>query len=118
MEKFQSPSQRLDHGIKAHKLPSNFRFATKEKKTSSTVPIERMDDDSGIGENSGVKGKSQGTIRKHISFGHNVPKSFDTSYAKSLAKKEKGKKGGKEEGHSKPLEDNKMVLDLLESLPS
>lgn len=55
--------------------------------------------------------KSTVIKQKPITFGHNVPKSFDTSYAKALTKHDKKKTPGN------LLEDNKMMVDLLESLP-
>lgn len=58
--------------------------------------------------------KSTVIKQKTITFGHNVPKSFDSSYAKALTKNDK---------KQKPIpanllgDNNKMMVDLLESLP-
>lgn len=107
-ERFFSTSERKDHGIKAHSIPSNFRFATKEKKTP---------DDPEVLPEEKEEGKAQ--PMKKITFGHHVPKSFDTGYAKALTKNAKTdmKRGAQGGANPNPLEDNKMVVDLLESLP-
>lgn len=113
-ERFWLPAERRDHGITVHKLPSNFRYATNEKKFAPAV--EKMEDDQGTDEKISVDPQSvkKSTIikQKPITFGHNVPKSFDTSYAKALTKHEK-----KKSKKATPLEDNQMMVDLLTSLP-
>lgn len=110
-ERFMTAAERQEHSIKQHKLPHSFKFVTKQKKE----PVEKMDEDQP--GPSVVKGKKTTSGIKHIkpiTFGHNVPKSFDTSYAKALTKHEKKSK----KGPAKPLEDNLMMVDLLESLPN
>lgn len=118
-DRFWDTSDRLDHGITSHKLPSNFRFAggpsTKEKKEKSIV-VEKMEDDGGAMKKSSTEVPKMTAIRKHITFGHNVPKSFDSSYAKVLTKNEKKEKP--RTTSLNPLEDSKMLVDLLESLPT
>lgn len=118
-ERFWTQSERRDHGIRTHKLPSNFRFATKEKKPEPPVTVdEKMEDDQEkITEKPRVaKVIAKSCVIKPITFGHNAPRSFYTSggssYAKALTKTEKKSK----DSPADPL-DNKMVVDLLESLP-
>lgn len=114
-ERFWSQSDRRDHGIQAHKLPSNFRFATTTKEKKGKPVLEKMDD----GQESEpvpaeVLKKSTVIKQKTITFGHNVPKSFDSSYAKALTKNDKKQK----RIPANLLGDNnKMMVDLLESLP-
>lgn len=116
-DRFWDTSDRLDHGITSHKLPSNFRFgaSTKEKKEKLTTTVEKMEDDGEL-KKSSTEVPKMTAIRKHITFGHNVPKSFDSSYAKVLTKNEKKEKP--RTTSLNPLEDSKMLVDLLESLPT
>lgn len=111
--RFWSPSERRDHGITTHKLPSNFRFATKDKK--EVLVVEKMDDDQNQVKpiEATVIKKSSVIKQKPITFGHNVHKAFNSSYAKELTKDV----GGARKKTPNLLEDNKMIVDLLESLP-
>lgn len=110
--RFWSPTERLDHGIKTHKLPSNFRFATKEKDVAG---VEKMEDDQPkAAQEAKVVLKSTMIKQKPITFGHNVPRSFDSGYAKALTRNEGNVR---KTTNTNPLEDSKMLVDLLDSLP-
>ncbi|KAG4076827.1 hypothetical protein HA402_004429 [Bradysia odoriphaga] len=108
---FPNADQRKDHCITSHKFPNNFRFdvkssANKNSKTDSVsgdtveaIPVDGVSD-------------IQKPIRT-INFGHSKVKTFksDTCYAKALTKNQKKKPP------TQILDDNKMVVDLMASLP-
>ncbi|XP_065083824.1 protein lethal(2)k10201 [Ochlerotatus camptorhynchus] len=105
----QTPDERRDHCIKQHKFPHNFRFdqrISSQKKHSTRrtslsessagveMELEPVESHSGLG----AKGK------KNFNFGHSKVRSFKLG---KLATKK-----------TDILESNRMVVDLLESLPT
>lgn len=111
---FSNPGDRRNHCITSHKFPSNFRFDVKSSPnkngksdalddgadaTMEAVPVDSVDE---------IKKPLKG-----MNFGHSKVKTFksDNSYAKALTKNQKKKPA------SQILDDNKMVVDLIASLP-
>lgn len=110
--KFMNADDRRDHCITSHKFPHNFRFDVKsspskngksdafgDEATMEVLPADGVDE---------IKKPP-----KSVNFGHSKVKTFkpDTSYAKVLTKNQKKKSA------TQILDDNKMVVDLIASLP-
>lgn len=137
IHKSKTPIERHDHCISQHKFPHDFRFegysytsskknkSSKQSKNNQTVQIDQdvelgvpktgRDNISNAFPSEAVSTSSRKPI-KHFSFGHGNVKTFisepDKSYAKQLTKKSNAKNYKKN-----VLESEKMVEDLLESLP-
>lgn len=112
--KFSNPEDRRDHCIISHKFPHNFRF---DKKSSGNKngKSDALDDGTEVAMEV-LRADNVDEIKKplkSINFGHSKVKTFkpDTSYAKVLTKNQKKKSA------TKILDDNKMVVDLIASLP-
>lgn len=103
---FWTAKERLDHGVVAHKIPSNFRFTSKAGNNKTVDDNVNLTSAGGKSSNASEGGKSSNVP---FSFGHNMAKTFESSYGRVLSRK-KGKQVN-------PLEGNKMVVDLMESLP-
>ncbi|KAJ6636032.1 Zinc finger protein [Pseudolycoriella hygida] len=99
---FINPEDRKDHCITIHKFPHDFRFDIKSgAKTDSKLEVD---------DEATVEGEGTSKQPFQISFGHSKVKTFDTkNYAKVLTKNQKKK--------TQILDDNKMVVDLIASLP-
>lgn len=131
-----SPAERRDHCIAQHKFPHDFRFdgythiATKRKKDKKyNKQSEQVDQDMEIapGSSTSAIDASKGSTEKmetstfkpirNFSFGHGSVKTFnkemDKSYARQLTKKTNSRK----KTTKNVLENEKMVEDLLDSLP-
>uniref|UniRef100_A0A182PJ97 C2H2-type domain-containing protein n=1 Tax=Anopheles epiroticus TaxID=199890 RepID=A0A182PJ97_9DIPT len=106
------PSERRDHCIREHRFPHNFRFDTPrnaqpkpgKQQPSKSVPMEA---DSAPPSTSPQKGETIATLkcRKNFSFGHPQQRTFKTGKMATGPPK------------CDILESNKMVIDLLDSLP-
>lgn len=110
---FMNPEERKDHCILKHKFPHNFRFDLRSNKKSGKSEALNNVDEANIEETEAATlVTSEPKPLKTINFGHSQAKSFnsDTNYAKALTKNQKKKS-------TKILEDNKMVVDLMASLP-
>ncbi|XP_049295841.1 protein lethal(2)k10201 [Anopheles funestus] len=110
----KDPAERRDHCIREHKFPHNFRFdkqthsqpkSSKGSKTSVPMDTESVAACASNTPLSKIEGEK--TIapkcRKNFSFGHPQQRTF-----KSVKK---------QSNRCDILESNKMVIDLLESLP-
>ncbi|XP_062563146.1 protein lethal(2)k10201 [Armigeres subalbatus] len=107
--KSQTPEERRDHCIKQHKFPHNFRFDQRVSahkmpprlraslSESSTTADMEMETSAECFSTSAAKNT------KNFNFGHSKVRSF---------------KAGKTVKKSDILESNRMVVDLLESLPT
>lgn len=110
---FMKPEDRRDHCITSHKFPHNFRFDAKSC-TNKSSKSEAAND--GTEATIEVSTDSADEIKKPLkgmNFGHSKVKTFktDTSYAKVLTKNQK------REQSTQIFDDNKMVVDLIASLP-
>ncbi|XP_055536443.1 protein lethal(2)k10201 [Wyeomyia smithii] len=102
-----NPAERRDHCIKEHKFPHNFRFdkqipPQKSKSKQQSSPTEstsiEMEVEQAMDADTAVAPK----CTKNFNFGHSKVRSF---------------KSQKTDKKTDILESNKMVVDLLESLP-
>nr|XP_019932013.2 protein lethal(2)k10201-like [Aedes albopictus] len=111
--KSQTPEERRDHCIKHHKFPHNFRFdqrvSTQKKPTRSSASLsessttDRMEVETAASAASAESNSSSvAKNTKNFNFGHSKVRSFKPD--KTVKK-------------SDILESNRMVVDLLESLP-
>uniref|UniRef100_A0A1Q3F2C5 Putative alpha-snap protein n=1 Tax=Culex tarsalis TaxID=7177 RepID=A0A1Q3F2C5_CULTA len=98
-QRSKDPTERRDHCIKEHKFPHDFRF-DKQVHTQKKPPKQRAD--SGEMEVEPVVDLSVGKNTKNFNFGHSKIRSFKT------------KKGVDK---TDILESNRMVVEMLESLP-
>lgn len=128
-----TPEERKDHCILAHKFPHNFRFDLMPKKKN--VKEVKGAKESEDGNDGCVESSMEAAIEnaeticnsspadvvkrtakplKTINFGHTQSKSFnsDTNYAKVLTKNQ-----SKTKPKTRVFDDNKMVVDLISSLP-
>uniref|UniRef100_A0A182KCR3 C2H2-type domain-containing protein n=1 Tax=Anopheles christyi TaxID=43041 RepID=A0A182KCR3_9DIPT len=108
----KNAAERRDHCIREHRFPHNFRFdmqrnnnQPKPGKQSKTVPMEAENDSSTPLDDE--KPVLAPKCRKNFSFGHPQQRTFKTAT--------KAASGGPKKCDI--LESNKMVVDLLESLP-
>ncbi|XP_053658883.1 protein lethal(2)k10201 [Anopheles marshallii] len=111
-ERSKDPAERRDHCIREHKFPHNFRFdkqtqgelkASKVMKTSVLMVTEGA---TACASNTVLEAESKPVApkcRKNFSFGHPQPRTFKAVKTKS--------------NKCDILESNKMVIDMLESLP-
>ncbi|XP_035901176.1 protein lethal(2)k10201 [Anopheles stephensi] len=108
----KDPAERRDHCIREHKFPHNFRFDKQThsqskagKSTKTAVPMDTENVTSPI-SNTSLEGDKPFApkCRKNFSFGHPQQRTF-----KPVVKTQKSK--------CDILESNKMVVDLLDSLP-
>ncbi|XP_055596315.1 protein lethal(2)k10201 [Uranotaenia lowii] len=126
--KSQTPSERRDHCIKEHKFPHNFRFDKQSSSTGltkgNTQSLNTKKGDKIVKQSSTSSGEmdvdsaaatakiSDQTTEvpkcmKNFSFGHSRIRSFKSTTGSTKPKK-----------NCDILESNKMVVDLLESLPT
>uniref|UniRef100_A0A182WFV8 C2H2-type domain-containing protein n=1 Tax=Anopheles minimus TaxID=112268 RepID=A0A182WFV8_9DIPT len=109
----KDPTERRDHCIREHKFPHNFRFDKQTHSQSKSSKITKTDtpmDTEGLlacGSSTASKIEDEKTIalkcRKNFSFGHPQQRTFKAVKAPS--------------NRCDILESNKMVIDLMESLP-
>ncbi|XP_053688545.1 protein lethal(2)k10201 [Sabethes cyaneus] len=105
-QRSKDPAERRDHCIKEHKFPHNFRFdkqvpsQNRSKQRSSVV--ESVSSEMEVDVASSLDKVVAPKCTKNFNFGHSKVRSFKSQKA-----------------HKKTdiLESNKMVVDLLESLP-
>lgn len=113
---FMNPAKRRDHCIVIHKFPPNFRFDVKSSTSKNGKSEAITDGVEATMDVMTVDGEEETKKPlKSINFGHSKVRTFksDTSYAKVLTKNQKKKTT------SEILDDNnKMVVDLIASLPS
>lgn len=140
--KSQTPAERHDHCIMQHKFPHDFRFdgfnhkkaminsikqrnshTTCDKKSTivqaSKLAVNQVHDEDIVLEDKSIVLMAQRKPMTTFSFGHRKAKTFgatddDKSYAKVLTK---NAKGPKKAASSSTLECERMVEDLIDSLP-
>ncbi|XP_053670109.1 protein lethal(2)k10201 [Anopheles nili] len=98
----KDPAERKDHCIREHKFPHNFRF---DKQLYSKVGKSTKSTSRGtsIVSNMAVEQTTPLRCKKNFSFGHPQQRTF-------MSSKHSGQK-------CDILENNRMVVDLLDSLP-
>lgn len=115
--KSSTPAERRDHCITQHKLPHDFRFGTKKSGGQSSNKLKPEPATATKEFQQSTDGMHSMTTQhlKIISFGHGQAKTFlfnDQCYAKRLTRNHKRKKA------KHVLDDDKIMVDLLESLPN
>lgn len=110
---FVNSDVRKDHCITVHKFPHNFRFDVKPAQRNGKSVNESDNLDGEVMDVLPVSVDETIKPMKGINFGHSKVKTFkpETSYAKILTKNQKKK------SETQILDDNKMIVDLMASLP-
>ncbi|XP_072934636.1 protein lethal(2)k10201 [Epargyreus clarus] len=103
-EKFINPEERLDHCVKIHKLPKDFRFETKPKNSSKNKKKNKQNVETSME----VDATNCSQENKKFFFNNSKQKSF---------KKYSGKKFTSDKSKSTSVNMDKIMTDLKENLP-